>query len=273
MDHTMTQADVKPPDDEPAKRRAGQGQRRLLGAVPFLVVGGLWQLLSVWQPSTLKLAVPTLSATWRALWSDLVSDVLYSNTWVTFQEFIVGLAIAAAAGVGVGVIIGLVAWLERMLYPIIVFFQAIPKVALAPLLLIVFGFGMGSKIAVAATIAFFPILVGVIQGMHAIRLDEIDLLRSLNATPWQMFLRVRVPRALPATFAGFEVAAVFSLLGAVVTEFVGASSGLGYLVQFRSSRLDIPGVYSALIVLSLIGVVTTLVLAAIGRRLTRWEES
>jgi NitT/TauT family transport system permease protein len=136
--------------------------------------------------------------------------------------------------------------------------------------LIAFGFGMGSKIALAAMIGFFPLLVGVIVGMSAIRREEVELMRSLKASQWQIFCKVQVPRALPSIFGGLEVGALFALIGAVVGEFVGARGGLGYLIEFRSSRLDLPGIFSPLIVLSVIGVIMDLGTKAIGKRLMHW---
>jgi NitT/TauT family transport system permease protein len=162
-------------------------------------------------------------------------------------------------------------FLEVFFYPLLVFFQAVPKVALAPVWLIAFGFGVGSKIALAAMVAFFPLLVGVIVGMAATRHEEFELMRSLRASAWQIFWKVRVPRAIPSVFGALEVAMLFALIGAVVGEFVGAQAGLGYLIQFRSSRLDLGGVFSPLIVLSIIGLILDLSTKRLGRYLMRWE--
>src|SRR5262249_31225109 len=142
---------------------------------------------------------------------------------------------------------------------------------LAPLWLIVFGYGLGSKIALAAMVAFFPMLVGVVVGMKATRIEEFELMRMLRATRWQVFRKVRLPRAVPSMFGGLEVGGIFALVGAVVGEFVGARGGLGYLIEFRSARLDLPGIFSPLIVLSLIGVVLDLGVKALGKRLMSWE--
>ena len=179
--------------------------------------------------------------------------------------------IAVVAALLIGVLIGRSELLERTFYPIIVFFQAVPKVALAPVWLIVFGFGIGSKVALAAMVGFFPMLVGVIVGMSAMRRDEVELMRSLKATQWQIFTKVQLPRAVPSIFGGLEVGLLFALIGAVVGEFVGARAGLGYLINFRSSRLDLPGVFSPLIVLAVIGLALDLMAKFIGRRLMTWQ--
>jgi NitT/TauT family transport system permease protein len=190
---------------------------------------------------------------------------------ITMEEVFWGVVIAVAAALLIGVMIGRSEVLERTFYPIIVFFQAVPKVALAPLWLIVFGFGIGSKVALAAMVGFFPMLVGVIVGMAAMRREEVELMRSLKATQWQIFTKVQLPRALPSIFGGLEVGLLFALIGAVVGEFVGARAGLGYLINFRSARLDLPAIFSPLIVLALIGLALDLAAKFLGRRLTTWQ--
>jgi len=252
---------------------AGEGRLRqiVLGALPFVAGLALWELLGRLQIQSLQYVIPTPVSVVRALAEDLTSGEMFVHIRITMTEVLAGLAIAIASALILGVIIGRSPTLERAFYPAIVFFQALPKVALAPLWLIVFGFGLGSKIALAAMIAFFPLLVGVIVGMAAIRRDEVELMRSLKATQWQIFVKVQVPRALPSIFGGLEVGALFALIGAVVGEFVGARGGLGYLIEFRSSRLDLPGIFSPLIILAMIGLALDLATKAIGRRLMHWE--
>lgn len=251
-------------------------ERRLvrigLALVPFVLAIGVWQLLSAANIEALKYAVPTPAATLDQLAADLSSTLFWSSVWLTMQEFLLGLLIGALAGVLLGAALGLVRLLYVITWPAVVFFQAIPKIALAPLMVIIFGFGIGSKVALAASISFFPILVGVIGGVRSVRSEEIELLRSLKATRWQQFVTIRLPRALPSTFGGFQVGAVFALMAAVVTEFLGANAGLGYLIQLRSSQLQSAGVFSALIILSVIGVTVSLLLATVDNRLSQWDE-
>jgi NitT/TauT family transport system permease protein len=243
----------------------------LLGAVPFVVGLLLWEALGRLDLEGLRYVLPTPTAVGRALWYDLRTGDVFGHLKITLVETFVGLATAIVGALALGVMIGRSPLLDRMFYPTIVFFQALPKVALAPLWLIVFGFGLGSKIALAAMIAFFPLLVGVIVGMAAIRREEIELMRSLKASPWQIFAKVQIPRAIPSIFGGLEVAVVFALIGAVVGEFVGARGGIGYLIEFRSSRLDLPGVFSPLIVLAMVGLILDLGTKALGTRLMYWE--
>jgi NitT/TauT family transport system permease protein len=254
---------------------ADEGRGRLrgiaLGAAPFVIGLALWELLTRLELPSLRYVIPSPEAVARAIYSDFRSGEILGHLSITMSEVSMGLAIAIGSAVVLGVIIGRSPLLERAFYPAIVFFQALPKVALAPLWLIAFGFGIGSKIALAAMIGFFPLLVGVIVGMSAIRREEIELMRSLKASPWQIFVKVQVPRAVPSIFGGLEVGVLFALIGAVVGEFVGARGGLGYLIEFRSSRLDLPGIFSPLIVLSVIGVLMDLATKAVGKRLMHWE--
>jgi NitT/TauT family transport system permease protein len=243
----------------------------ILGALPFVVGLAAWEFIGRLDIQSLKYVIPTPESVAIALWDDVTSGDLVHHFVITMSEVFLGLAIAVGSAVVLGLIIGRSPTLERAFYPAIVFFQAIPKVALAPLWLIVFGFGIGSKVALAAMIGFFPLLVGVIVGLAAMRQEERELMRSLRATPWQIFIKVQIPRALPSIFGGLEVGVLFALIGAVVGEFVGAQGGLGYLIEFRSSRLDLPGVFSPLIILALIGLVLDLGTKYLGKRLMRWE--
>ena len=243
----------------------------LLGSIPFVVVMILWEVLGRLDFEALRFVLPTPEAVAAALSEDFSSGVLLKHIAVTMEEVFWGVLIAVAGALVIGVTIGRSELLERIFYPIIVFFQAVPKVALAPLWLIVFGFGIGSKVALAAMVGFFPMLVGVIVGMSAMRREEVDLMRSLKATQWQTFTKVQLPRAVPSIFGGLEVGLLVALIGAVGGEFVGARAGLGYLINFRSSRLDLPGVFSPLLVLAVIGLVLDLAAKFIARRLMTWQ--
>lgn len=265
---------LDPPEDTLAQPRwhARRGPRILLTLIPFAVALILWQAIAGLHIEALRYAVATPSATFAQLLVDLRDPSMWNSVWITMQEFLLGLAIGVVAGVLLGAMLGLVQILYVITWPAVVFVQAIPKIALAPLMIIIFGFGIGSKVALAASISFFPILVGVIGGVRSVRVEEIELMRSLNASKWQQFASIRIPRALPSTFGGFQVGAVFALMGAVVTEFVGANAGIGFLIQLRSSQLQVAGVFSALIILSVIGVAVSLLLSAVDNRLSQWDE-
>jgi NitT/TauT family transport system permease protein len=271
-----------PKDEGPERFRSLRRHRRphetllgtiVLGALPFIGVIAIWQLVSSTGGHSLALAVPSPHSTWRALVSDVSHQPIWSALSVTLQEVGLGLLIAGVAGVIVGVFTGLSPVAHAVLWPLVVFFQAIPKVALAPLMIVALGFGMSSKVAVAASVAFFPVMVGVAQGARNIRTDELELMKSLCASRTQTLLKVRLQRALPAAFAGFQLAVTLGLLGAVVTEFVGASKGIGYLIAQRGATLNVPGMYSAIIVLSVVAVILSLLLSFVDRRLSNWSEA
>jgi len=151
-------------------------------------------------------------------------------------------------------------FVENVLYPYLIAIQTTPKVAIAPLFIIWFGFGISSKIIVAGIIAFFPILVNVITGLRSTDPQRIELMRSLRATRWQIFRMVMLPSALPMIFAGLQVAVIFSLLGAIVGEFVGSRAGLGNLIMQMNINLDTAGVFAVLVCLSSIGIALHLIM-------------
>ena len=228
----------------PDRQSRPQWRTFLLGSIPFVVMMVVWEILGRLDFEALRYVLPSPEAVAAALYEDFSSGTLWKHIAITMEEVFWGVLIAVVAALLIGVMIGRSELLERTFYPIIVFFQAVPKVALAPVWLIVFGFGIGSKVALAAMVGFFPMLVGVIVGMSAMRREEVELMRSFKATQWQIFTKVQLPRAVPSIFGGLEVGLLFALIGAVVGEFVGARAGLGYLINFRSSRLDLPGVFA-----------------------------
>ena len=135
--------------------------------------------------------------------------------------------------------------LELTLYPYIVAVQTLPKVAIAPLILIWVGLGIEGKIIVAAMVSFFPMLVNTIAGLKAAPQDEIDLLRSLSASRWKIFRYVQLPEALPYIFTGMNIGLVLSVLGAIIGEFIGAKAGMGYLILQMNYNMDISGMFAA----------------------------
>jgi len=148
----------------------------------------------------------------------------------------------------------------------------LPKIAIAPLVIVWFGFGISSKVIIAATVAFFPVLVNVIVGLKTIDPAKLDLMRSLRASRWQTFRLVTFPNALPFVFAGLDIAIVFSVLGAIVGEFVGAQQGLGNLILQFNVALDIAGVFAVLILLSVMGVALHLIMQAVQKHIIFWAE-
>ena len=197
---------------------------------------------------------------------------LLKHFGVTFYETIAGFVLGSLFGLLLGALIGQFPLLERTLYPYVVAFQTLPKVAIAPIIVIWFGYGVSSKIVITATIAFFPLLANTIVGLRAAPTEQIELMVAFTASRWQIFRKARLPQALPYIFVGLDVAIVLSVIGAIVGEFVGAQRGLGNLILQFNVSLDIAGVFAVLVMLSAMGVALHLVMQAIQKRVIFWAE-
>ena len=237
----------------------------------FVVFVGAWEwVVRAW--SIPDFLVPAPSTVAGALVRGVRSGLYVANFWVTLSEALLGFAIAGVTGIALGALIAQFRLLEQTFYPYLVALQTLPKIAIAPLIIVWFGFGISSKVIVAATVAFFPVLVNVIVGLKTIDAAKLDLMRSLRASRWQTFRLVTFPNALPFVFAGLDIAIVFSVLGAIVGEFVGAQRGLGNLILQFNFSLDIAGVFAVLILLSAMGVVLHLIMQAVQKHVIFWAE-
>ena len=216
------------------------------------------------------LVLPTPSSVVIKLASLFVSGIIWPHLWATLFEVITGFALGVVAGLVVGALISLIPIFERLVYPYLVALQTLPKVAIAPLFIIWFGYGLTSKVVITALVCFFPVLVAVIAGFHSTDKDQLEMMKAFGATKWQTLFRLRVPSALVLIFAGLEIAAVLAVIGAIVGEFVGAQVGLGYLVVTLNFGLDVPGVFAVLIVLSAIGLAMHGVMRIVARRYIFW---
>jgi len=192
---------------------------------------------------------------------------------VTLSETLLGFIIGSSIGLLLGMLISQVRLLECTLRPYIIAFQSLPKVAVAPVIVLWFGFGMTSKVVIVCLLTFFPLLVTSMAGFKSVELERIDLLRSLAATPWQIFWKVKFPSALPYIFAGLDMATVFSVVGAIVGEFVGAQRGLGVQILQMNFAMDIAGTFSVFVVLALMGVGMYLTLQRVKRAVLFWAPS
>jgi NitT/TauT family transport system permease protein len=202
--------------------------------------------------------------------SPLDKRSFYYHLSYTLAEAIFGFVIGSGAGILMGTAVAQSRIIERTLYPYIIAFQSLPKVAIAPLFVIWFGFGMTPKIVVTAIICFFPLLVNTISGIRSVEQERIDLARSLCASSRDIFTKVTFPSALPYIFAGLDMAAVLSMLGAIIGEFVGAQRGMGVLIMNMNFMMNIPGVYAVLVILALIGTGLHLLMRALERRFVFW---
>ena len=212
---------------------------------PGKVVG---QLIEQW-PTLLRQAVPT--------------------TWATLGGF----ALSIAFGIPMALVIAYSRTVESYVYPLLVFSQSVPKIAIAPLFVVWFGFGLIPKVISAFMLGFFPVVVSTVMGFKSVDADMIDLARSMKASRLATFMRISLPQALPSIFAGLKVSVTLAVVGAVVGEFVGSNSGLGYVLQKANGTFDLPLMFAALVILSMIGVLLFLVLELIERWLMPWHAS
>jgi NitT/TauT family transport system permease protein len=235
-------------------------------------------LVSVWEAAVRVLQVPQFilpapSKVAEALWRGLASGVYLENLYYTLVSTVLGFLLGSVLGFGLGTGVALSRRFEFFLYPYIVMFQSLPKIALAPLIVIWFGLGLSSKIVNAALVAFFPLLVNTIVGLKSADEERVSLMRSLAASEKQIFWMLRLPNALPFVMAGLDVAMIFALIGAIVGEFVGAKRGLGMLIQSMNFTMDVSGQFSVLLILSVLGLVLNRCISLIRRRVLFWDPS
>ena len=183
------------------------------------------------------------------------APVIGQATAVTLGETLAGFFLAVAIGIPLGIVITYSPLLRSAVYPLLVVAQSIPKVSIAPLILIWLGYGMLPKIIVAFLVSLFPVVIATAAGLEAVEPDLLDLARSLRASTWQSFVLIRFPTALPFIFSGLKVAITLAIIGAVIGEFVGANSGLGYILMSSTANFNVPLGYACLVVLSILGIV------------------
>jgi NitT/TauT family transport system permease protein len=238
---------------------------RLLLPMAALVV-----LLAVWEALVRVLSInPTLlpppSRVFRSLADSRAALLPYSE--ITLLEILVGFAIGVAAGIPLGTLIVFNQPVCRVIYPLLVASQMVPKVAVAPLFVVWFGTGLSSKFLVAFLISFFPVVIATAVGLQSVDPDMVALFRSMGAGPLFTFTRLRLPAALPSIFGGLKVAMSLAVVGAVVGEFVAANTGLGYFLLFANGQLDTAAVFAGLLVLTAIGVVLYFLVEVLERLL------
>ena len=215
--------------------------------------------------------LPLPGAVWRRFVAVLLDGRLFWHAGITLGEVLGGLALGLAAASVLGYFIAKSPALERLLAPYIVASQAVPVVAIAPLLVIWFGAGLRSKVLIGALIVFFPILINTVVGVRSVEPDLRDLMRSLRAGRWQTFLKLELPAALPILLGGLKVGATLAVIGAVVGEFVGADRGLGFLINFGRGQYDTPLVFVAAAALVAIALGLYGLVSLLERRLLAWQ--
>lgn len=238
------------------------------------VLGGIGLLL-VWEYvpaffNVSKLLLPPPSSVMHSLWIIYDRGILVDNFLTTLVEALSGFAIGSVTAIFAAFLVTRALIVERMLMPYLVGLQALPKVALAPLIVVWIGIGIESKILIAAIISFFPVLINAIVGFTTVEAEKIDLMRSLVASRWQQFRIVIFPNSLPFIFAGLNVGIVLSITGALVGEFIGADRGLGNLLMQLNYNMDISGMFAVLVVLAALGILLYALVRFLHLRLVFW---
>jgi NitT/TauT family transport system permease protein len=235
-------------------------------------------LLVAWQSAiayfgTPAYIVPTPTSIAYAMYNGIASNLYLGHLGATIGETLLGFAAGCALAFMLGTVVALSRTVEYYLYPIIIMFQAMPKVALVPLILVWFGLGLTSKVISAALVAFFPLMVNTIVGLRSADEDRVNLMRSLSASRWQIFRMLQLPNAMPYIFAGLEIAMIFALIGAIVAELISSEKGLGMLMQSMSFTMDVAGQFSILFILSMLGLILNGIVALVRRQVLFWDTS
>jgi NitT/TauT family transport system permease protein len=273
----LPDGDAAPPPAAWKRRRSIWDRIPQVLSVPafaiFLIA--LWQLaVSLEWASELVLPPPADVAT--ALWDMIKSlfqgEYVWESFWVTTKEIALGFVIAAVVGIGLGVVSAETAFGRRVLQPFLVASYAAPKVAFAPIFVAWLGFDIWPKVLMAVVIAFFPLLVDTAAGLAAQDPDEDKLFRAMRASRWQTFVKLKAYNALPFMFAGLKSAAVLTVIGAIVGEFLGGGEGLGALIRISSSQLAMDRVFALVVILSVMAYALYALVAFVERRVVHWRK-
>lgn len=215
--------------------------------------------------------LPPPLAVLQAIVDDLPG--LWKNSLVTLEEVLVGFAFSVLVGLPLAVAI--VSWplADKAVYPLLVGSQVVPKIAIAPLFIAWFGFGVAPKIIVVFLLALFPIVIDAVLGLRSIEVEKLYLARSMGASPAQTFFKIRLPSAMPSIFGGLKLAVTFAVTGAVVGEFIGTDRGLGRVIMVANGNLDTAGLFAAVVILTVMGVVLFLIVDVVERFVVRWHVS
>lgn len=247
-----------------------QWRYRLISLVIIVVLLGAWEFAPR-AGLVSAIILPPLSKVAYALLTLVQQDFFLRHFTVTLREILIGFVLGTLIGFGIGTALAIWPAVKRVSYPFVVGFQAIPKIVFAPLFIAWFGFGETSKVVMAVVIAFFPVLINTLVGLESVPEDARRLMRSIRATQLQTFYKVSLPHALPVIFAGVKAALTFAVIGAIVGEFVGASEGLGYLVDLYNHQLRIDRVFAVITILAAIGAGGYFLLEWLDAKLIFWR--
>lgn len=239
-------------------------------AMPWLVIAAL---LVVWEMACIffdlpEILLPRPSRVFVVFWQRF--DILLAFCWDTLWTSLIGFLLAIAGGMLLGLAVGASAFVYSGLYPLLIAFNAVPKVALVPILMIWAGVGALPAVITAFVISFFPIVVNVATGLATIEPEMRDVLRSLGASRLQILVKVGIPRAMPYLFASLKVAITLAFIGSVISETVGGNRGIGFLMLSAGARNDTATTFAGLFAIAIMGVLMYAVCAVVEKRMTRW---
>ncbi|MBB4653463.1 ABC transporter permease (plasmid) [Aminobacter sp. P9b] len=252
------------------KKSRGPWLERYSALILAVVLLGAWQIL-VPLSGLSEFVLPTPLAIATRIVNEL--PLLATHGYVTLFEVVVGFAMGVLVGIPLALSIFYSRAFERAIYPILVALQTVPKVALAPLLVLYLGYGWAPKITLAFLISFFPIVISTVVGLQSLDKNLVNLVRSMGAGEWQTFFKVRLPAALPNIFGGFKVAVSLAVIGAVIGEYVAAERGLGYLQLQANSQFDTTLNFATVVAISGLGVMLYFIIDTIESRVTYKRDS
>jgi NitT/TauT family transport system permease protein len=265
----VTVVATEPDIDRPVWYRTRAGQLALTLGV-FAAVIFLWWLY-VWMTGVNALVLPTPYQVWLSLVANTANGMLLDHMWVTLVEVLLGFILGSFIGIALGTITAQSELMRTILNPYILASQAMPKLALAPIMVIWLGFGITPKVVITALVCFFPLLENTIIGLTSANPHQIELFQAMTASRWQTFLKLRVPTALPVIFAGLRVAITLAVVGAVVGEYVGANRGLGALIISTQGSFDTPLMFAVFIYLTAMGIILYKIMELLEQTFFSWR--
>jgi NitT/TauT family transport system permease protein len=244
----------------------------VLAPLSFVALLVIWEIvarLGLVSP----LVLPAPSRVWDGLVILFTADWFPQHVWMTTAETLSGFFIGGVTAIALGILMVNIRLFKDVIYPYVVAFQVMPKVVLAPIFITWFGFGMESKVVMAIAISFFPVVINTVVGLESVEEDELLLMRSLVASPGQVFWKLAWPTALPSIFAGLKTSLTLALIGALVAEFITAKEGLGTLITTFSFELKVYLVFAVIVVVSVLGLVLYGIMEVLERKIVFWRRS
>lgn len=273
----MSTGTIQTPNQQISAQRKKTGNRWLIRlAQDSLPVWVFIALIAAWWAAVAILKVPSFllpppQDVLPRIWEGRQS--LFNHSMITIQEIILGFGLSVVTAIPLGLLIALSPIAKRMLYPLLVFIQLVPKIAIAPLFVVWMGFGLTSKVMLTLLLTFFPLLLASIAGFQILDQRLLYLTRSMGATTWQTFRYLRFPAALPVIFGGLKTSATIAATAAIVAEFVGSNNGLGYILLQGTANLDTTLVFAVLFLLTIIGLALNTIVEVVEYVMTPWQRS